>query len=437
MKKVFYINDSLENRITYFHLLLFLFAFPFDRLYTTLLLISFTIHTIIFISKRQLSKLNSTTVIFQSVFFVTLFSSLYSVSSSEGLGVLTRQSAIFIFPILLSVTSLNLENYRSRLMTGLVLSASITTVYLFSSALYLIRYNHLPLEYLFTRSFVNHNFSLPIKMHATYLSMLLFLSIVYSLWQLAKKGSRSSTILFLTCSLIQLAGIIQLGSKSVIIALFITIVTGFPLFVIEKRRRRKFLFKSLLISASIAVCILSLRVFRERYLITLRNDLYENRGIVEINGRFDRWNTAVDLIKKSPVIGTGSGSELPLLRNLYYEKKMYVSYLLSLNVHNQYLSFLINSGIAGLLVYLATIGWGFWQSFRNRDLLLFSFVLVLTMVSLSEDLLDVNKGIFFYAFFFPFLILSGKASGVGNVFDKSATSVTDPRIILKKPLQEI
>jgi O-antigen ligase len=255
--------------------------------------------------------------------------------------------------------------------------------------------------------------------------------------RLVKNGSRSSTIFFFTCSLIQLAGIIQLGSKSVIVALFITIVTGFPLFVIEKGRRRKFLIKSMLITASLAVCILSFRVFRERYLITLRNDLYENRGVVEINGRFDRWNTAVELIKKSPVIGTGSGSEVPLLRNLYYEKKMYVSYLLSLNVHNQYLSLLINSGIAGLLVYLATIGWGFWQSIRNRDLLLFSFVLVLTMVSLSEDLLDVNKGIFFYAFFFPFLILSGKVPGVGTLFDKSTTSITDTRIIQQKPLQEI
>ena len=437
MKKVFYINDSLENRITYFHLLLFLFAFPFDRFYTTLILISFTIHTVIFVSKSHLVKLNLTTVIFQTVFFITLFSVSYSVSTSEGLGVLSRQLAIFIFPILFSVTSLNLQNYRPRLMTGLVFSATLTTIYLFGNALYLIRYNHLPLEYLFTKSFVHHNFSLPINMHATYLSMLLFMSIVYCLVQLVKKKSRSSIIFFSTCTLIQLAGIIQLGSKSVIVALFFAIVIGFPLFVIKKSRRRRFLIKAMLISASLAIFILSFRVFRERYLTTLKDDLYENRGVVEINGRFDRWNTAVELIKKAPLIGTGSGSELPLLRNLYFEKKMFVSYLLSLNVHNQYLSFLINSGIAGLLVYLATIAWGLWQSFRNRDMLLFSFVSLIIMVSLSEDLLDVNKGIFFYAFFFPFLTLSGKSSDPVPQFDKSATSKTDHRIILKKALQEI
>jgi O-antigen ligase len=274
-------------------------------------------------------------------------------------------------------------------------------------------------------------------MHATYLSMLLYLSIVFCLFRLVKNKSRNTTLFYLTCSLIQLAGIIQLGSKSVIVALLITIITGFPLLVLEKSQRVRFLTKTLLISASLATFVLSLKVFRERYLIALKDDLYENRGIVEINGRFDRWSTAVELIRKAPIFGTGSGSELILLRNLYFEKKMYVSYLLSLNAHNQYLSFLINSGFVGLLVYLSTIGWGLWRSIRNRDILSFSFMLLLVVVSLSEDLLDVNKGIFFYAFFFPFFALSSKSRNVEARKEKSATRKSDPRIILKKSLQEI
>jgi O-antigen ligase len=425
MKKVFYINDSLDNRVTYYHLLLFLFAFPFDRFYCTLILISFITHTTIFISKKQLRKIKPETAIFQSVFFVTLFSTVYSVSFSDSFSVVTRQLAILIFPILLTVTTLNLKIYRSRLLTGLVFSGTLTILYLYSNALYLIWYNHLPLQYIFSRAFVNHNFSLPINMHATYLSMLLVLSIVFSLQQLVKSNSRPSGLFYFVCSLIQLAGVIQLGSKSVIAALFITLVVGFPLFVVKKTHRHVFLFRTLLATASLAIFILSFRVFRERYLLTLKNDLYENRGIVEENGRFDRWSTAFELIRRAPVIGTGSGSEVPLLRNLYYEKKMYVSYLFSLNAHNQYLSFLINSGIAGLLVYLATIGWGLWQSIIKRDILLFSFILLVAVVSLSEDLLDVNKGIFFYAFFFPFLAFSGKAPDDRREFDKSATSMSD------------
>ena len=81
---------------------------------------------------------------------------------------------------------------------------------------------------------------------------------------------------------------------------------------------------------------------------------------------------------------------------------MYGPYLLSLNAHNQYISFMINSGVIGLMIYLGTLGWGYWKSIKNRDILFFSFIVLVTIVSFSEDLLDVNKGIFFYAFFFPF-----------------------------------
>jgi O-antigen ligase len=85
---------------------------------------------------------------------------------------------------------------------------------------------------------------------------------------------------------------------------------------------------------------------------------------------------------------------------------MYGPYLASLNAHNQYLSFTINSGVIGLVIYLTTIGWGFWQSIKKKDIILLSFLTLVTVVSFSEDLLDVNKGIFIYAFFFPFLIMS-------------------------------
>jgi O-antigen ligase len=74
-------------------------------------------------------------------------------------------------------------------------------------------------------------------------------------------------------------------------------------------------------------------------------------------------------------------------------------------VHNQYLGFLINSGITGLLIYLGTLAWGLYQSIKKQHILLFGFIVLVTVVSFSEDLLDVNKGIFFYAFFFSFFIV--------------------------------
>jgi len=402
VKKVFYIKDNTENKISYFHLLFFLIALPFDRFYSAIILISFLIHTIIFLRKKALKNIDGKMLILQSVFFVSLFSAIYAPSFKDSSNVITKQLAIFLFPFLFAITSLDFARYRSELMKGFTISCTLTVIYLFFDAIHVIWYSKLPLKELFSWAFVNHNFSLPIDMHATYLSMLLVLSIVYCLQQLFCHVTRYNKILFISCSVILFAGLIQLSSKSAIFAIFIIIMIGFPWFLVRKENRSWYLIVSLIVSALLITGILSFQAFRYRYVNTLENDLYGDRGLVKMNGRFDRWNTAMALVEKSPVFGTGSGSEDPLLRESYFERKMYGPYLLSLNAHNQYISFMINSGVIGLMIYLGTLGWGYWKSIKNRDILFFSFIVLVTIVSFSEDLLDVNKGIFFYAFFFPF-----------------------------------
>jgi O-antigen ligase len=406
MKEVFYIKDSIENKISYYHLLFFLMVLPFDRFYSSIILVSFLVHTLIFTNKRDLLHVNRDTLILQSVFIVSLISIIYSPSVAGSLNVISNQLALLLFPFLLAVTSLDLSKYRSQLLHGLTISCTLTVLYLYFDAFHVLLYYHLPLKNIFSWTFVNQNFSLPINMHATYLSMLLVLCIINSLYQLFYLQTKFKRIYFISCSLILLAGLIQLSSKSAFITLLIIIIIGFPLFLISKIKRHQYLFISLLGSVLLINFILSFQIFRFRFLETLKNDLSENSAVVEKYGRADRWHAAWDLIKQSPIVGTGTGSEIPLLRNIYFERKMYGSYLLSLNAHNQYLSFTINSGVFGLVVYLATIGWGFWRSIKKKDLMLFSFLILVAVVSFSEDLLDVNKGIFIYAFFFPFLIRS-------------------------------
>jgi O-antigen ligase len=406
MKEVFYIKDSIENKISYYYLLFFLMVLPFDRFYSSIILVCFLVHTLIFINKKNLLHINRDILILQSVFIVSLISVIYSPSISGSLNVISNQLALLLFPFLLAVTSLDLSKYRSQLLQGLTLSCTLTILYLYFDAFHVLLYYHLPLKDLFSWTFVNHNFSLPINMHATYLSMLLVLCIIYSLQQLFYLQTKYKRIYFIFCSLILLAGLIQLSSKSAFITLLIIIIIGFPWFLISKIKRHQYLFITLVGSVLLLNFILSFQIFRVRYLVTLKDDLYENRAVVEKNGRADRWHAAWDLIKQSPVIGTGTGSEIPLLRDIYFERKMYGPYLASLNAHNQYLSFTINSGVIGLVIYLTTIGWGFWQSIKKKDIILLSFLTLVTVVSFSEDLLDVNKGIFIYAFFFPFLIMS-------------------------------
>jgi len=149
--------------------------------------------------------------------------------------------------------------------------------------------------------------------------------------------------------------------------------------------------------------------FKNRYVTELETDLQNKDQEYAINNtRMQRWDLAWQVIKEKPLFGHGTGDEVDLLRKEYFAHKYYSAFVFRLNAHNQYLSFLIKSGIAGLLIYLLLLIYGMKKAIKNHDFPFLSFIIILCIVSLSENYLDVNKGIFFYSFFFSFFIKAQK-----------------------------
>jgi O-antigen ligase len=199
------------------------------------------------------------------------------------------------------------------------------------------------------------------------------------------------------------AAILQLSSRSVIIAVLVIINFVIPLFLLRSSERNKFIFISALCSVIIIFTAVKIGPFKKRFVTDLKSDLTQpNRDVTLQEPRIARWNCAWQLIKKSPVTGYGSGSETTILKEKYFENHLYVSYINELNAHNEYLSFMLKAGIPGLLLYLYILATGFTNAYINRNALYFSFLIIIAIVSFSENILDTNKGIFFFSFFFSF-----------------------------------
>jgi O-antigen ligase len=264
----------------------------------------------------------------------------------------------------------------------------------------------LPLSSLFTGNFMNHNFSLPVGIHATYLSMYVAFSIVTFLWLLLTSQVQKQKWLYIIASLFLFAGLVQLSSRAVFIA-FLLIINGvFSFLVFSGSKRLKFIFTTALVSAAILLLIYSVDSFKTRYVSELKTDLTDKVKIVDnTEPRLARWEVILELVRRSPLIGYGSGSEAELLKEKYFEKGLYVSYINEFNTHNQYLAMLLKAGVAGLLLFLFILYYGYLAAIRRKDLLLLAFMLMITIVSLSENILDLNKGIFFYGFFFSLLLM--------------------------------
>lgn len=406
MKALFIIDDSTANKISYYHLACFLIMLPFDFFYSQLVLMSFALHTVIHLQKKRLQLLlHKTTLVPISIYLLSLVTICYSYDTAEGFNILGRQSAILFMPILLALNPLDLSKYKLPLLKIFAFTCTAVVLYLYADAIHTILYFHLPLSDLFTTAFINHNFSLPVQMHATYLSMYAAFALLIFLYTGIRETAMRKKIWYSAGICVLFAGIVQLTSRAVFGGMLLIIPVGVAFFLLAGKKRLLFLGTAGIIALVSFILITKVDAFKIRYVSELKNDLTEAAIDNEmLEPRVARWQLAFDLVKQSPVIGYGNGSEKELLKQKYFENKLYISYLAAFNAHSEYLSFLLRGGIIGLCVYLFVLYYGISVAVKNKDFLFFSFMALIALVSISENILDVNKGIFFYSFFLSFFL---------------------------------
>jgi O-antigen ligase len=410
MKELLLIKDNLANRISYYHIMLLLLSLPFDRFYSHLILASFAIHSLIQFKKGKVKTVFTLrTAVLLSAFLVTVTSTLYTINPAHAFIEWQLDLPILLFPLIMCFNPLDLKKYKSRFLLAFALCCTATILYLYADAFITIRYYKMPLFSIISPAFTNHNFSEPIDMHATFFSMQIAIALVFLLSLLiSEQLTLTNKIAYVICCLVLTAGIIQLSSKSVFVSLFVVLNIALPYFLIRGLRRKAYILISASAFCIILLCIFSSHALKNRFLFELKEDLSPSFAGQTVEPRLERWKIAVKLIGESPVIGYGAGSEIQLLQQQYFAKKFYSSYVHRLNAHNEYLSFMLKSGIWGLAVYLATLVYGFKKAIRKRDIVFFSFMAIIAIVSLSENVLDVDKGVIFYSFFFSFFVFSSE-----------------------------
>jgi O-antigen ligase len=407
MKELFFIEDSLTNKISYWLLAAFLITLPFDLFYSEIILFCFTLHTFLHCRKSYFTALLYKEVwLLAAMYLLSIVTILYSVNKAAGVDIATRQLAIILFPVLFALSSFPLYKYYLALFKFFVASIAFTCMYLYFDAFHTIAYFHLPVSSLFTLAFMNHNFAMAVEMHATYLSLYVAFSIVILLYLVCKKNNTTNRVLYIAAIILLSASLLQLASRAVIIAILIIVNVALPLFILRAKRRIVFFILSFTFSAVLLLGITQIASFKTRYISELKKDLSDKLSLIEVDeSRAIRWEAISELIKKSPVIGYGSGSEQHLLEEKYFEKKLYVSYLNHLDTHNEYLNVLLKAGVLGLTVFVYVLFAGFSRVWQKKDFLFAAFLILIGVVFISENILDSNKGIFFYSFFFSVFLL--------------------------------
>lgn len=399
-----YASALKSEKLRFILVLLFVFSLPYDRFYSTVILMLLIICTFIDISLKKIKAIPKQIWIFQAVFLLSCLGYAYSYNKHEAGFMLEKQLAILAFPLILPL-AITFTHLRVRaIMISLTVGSLLSILYLFLSVFYVIILGDLPFSLIFSKEFFNHGFSAPLGIHAGYLSLYVSFSIVFLIWELGIQKKILHKLYVIACLAVLTAGLFFLASRNSIISTILVVCIIFPLFHV----RRKFLFYSimavLLVSAFLLVSNVS--YLNDRFSSDIATDITSNLNEYNFEGaepRIERWKAALELVPGSPLIGYGSGDEIGMLKTKYVEKKLFISYLESFNAHNQYLSYLLKNGVIGLILFLAAMCYYLSIAIKYRNFFYISFLTSIMIGFFTENILDANKGIYFFALFNTFL----------------------------------
>ena len=119
--------------------------------------------------------------------------------------------------------------------------------------------------------------------------------------------------------------------------------------------------------------------------------------------RMEIWEVTWNLIKENP-LGVGTGDVKAELKQIYLEKGMQKAYENEYNPHNQYLQTTLAVGWIGLLSLMLLLVTPLVYAFKNKDSLLFVFMILVLLNLLVESMFETQAGVIFIAFTISFLL---------------------------------
>ncbi len=411
------VEDKAE-KFRFIIILLFTFSLPYSITYSSILLILLTLLTILEFKFRKLEKIPKEVGFFLLIYLLGVLGYFYSFHKAEAGFLLERQLALLIFPVLIPF-AITIDKRKVELvLQTLAISSSIAMVFLFFNLFLTIKMQiRLPLvNTVFSGAFFNHQFSKPLAIHAGYLSLYVSLSIIYLVQSFNANKSIKVKMLLVCGLLVLFLGLFFLASRNSVISTFFILLVVYPLLLVKKKTW--YLLFSLILLVISFLAANRIPYLKERFSNELISDIrplsdgtYLNYSSAE--PRIERWKGALELVKKSPIFGYGTGDEVAMLKTEYIKRDLFISYMEEFNSHNQYLSYLLKNGMFGLIVFLFAFGYYCYLAIKCRDFVYFSFLLLLLIGFYTENILDANKGILFFALFntlFGYNAIKSKAS---------------------------
>ncbi len=129
--------------------------------------------------------------------------------------------------------------------------------------------------------------------------------------------------------------------------------------------------------------------------------VYKVTGDVTGSSFFQRilfWKVAWNVIKPNWAFGVGTGDVKNEMKAMHQEMHPHLDERYWLRAHNQFLTFFVAFGILGISYFFFLFGYTF--KVRRKNALALAFLLIAFISCLTEDTVETQAGVTFFAFFF-------------------------------------
>ena len=135
--------------------------------------------------------------------------------------------------------------------------------------------------------------------------------------------------------------------------------------------------------------------------------------------RFEYWRTSVLIISQQPLIGVGTGDVPQSFVDQYIKMDSKLAKQNRLRSHNQFLSITVGLGLIGLVWFMFVM---FYPGIKTRNFNNYFYViywLVFMFSMLTEDTIECQEGVTFYALFTSIMLLGREKTETSeSFFDK-------------------
>ena len=295
------------------------------------------------------------------------------------------------------------KKYRQLLAQIFILSLLAALVFCFTIAvIHFVMTND-------SSAFFYHELVSPLRQHAVYISILVFIAIIYLLENY--RPAHLFLVIFFSLSLVFL-------SSKLIIAflLFYFIVFFFRQYQLQRSAGKFIIIPSLVLITGMVVLFATNNPVRERFIeITDRRENLLLKDQFEPGQYFDglqfrilQWKWVPEILdhESSWLSGVTPGESQLKLDSLYLSKNMYTGRssqsetgYLGYNTHNQFLESLLQNGIPGaiLIIIIWTLVFLTAVKTRKRSVIIISLLFIAW--SLIESVFETQYGIMIFCFF--------------------------------------